>query len=72
MLRNDAPDYNELWDEYERNKQAELDKLPRCNECGEPIQGEHLFDFYGKILCEDCVETFCIKEFRKAVEDYIE
>ena len=60
------------FDRWDREQQRQLDRLPECSECHEPIQDEHLFDFYGKILCEDCVETFCIKEFRKAVEDYIE
>ena len=57
MLRNDAPDYNELWDEYELRKEAELDKLPRCDECGEPIQTEECYKFDGYVYCLDCMES---------------
>lgn len=62
------PDYNELHDRYEAERQRELDKLPKCEYCGEPITDDFLYDLDGDILCEECLK----RHFRKHVEDYIE
>ena len=62
------PDYNDLHARYEAEQQAKLDKLPKCEYCGEPITDEHLYDINGDIICEECLND----NFRKPVEDYIE
>lgn len=48
--------------------QRELEKLPRCCECDEPIQDDVYFEINGECLCEQCL----IMNHRKAVEDYVE
>lgn len=62
------PDYNDMFDMYDRAREAELDKLPLCDYCNKPITDEHLYDFDGDLVCEDCLKD----NFRKNVEDYIE
>lgn len=57
-------DYNA----YSAHQQSELDKLPKCENCGEPIQDERLCDFDGTIYCLGCVND----NFVKYTEDYIE
>jgi ribosomal protein L34E len=64
MYYSDDPiaDYNR----YEADQEERLDKLPKCDICGEPIQDDYLYDIYGDIFCEDCLKD----KFRKNVEDY--
>lgn len=54
--------------EWETEQEAQYEKLPKCDECGEAIEDEYLFDFGGDILCEDCM----CRLYRKSVDDYIE
>ena len=53
---------------HERQQQAELDRLPRCSECGEPIQDDFLGDIEGTIYCLECFD----EKFIKATECYTE
>lgn len=62
------PDYNDLYDEYDRRQARELEKLPKCEYCGEPIQDDYCYDIQEGVICEDCL----IHHFRKRTEDYIE
>ena len=55
--------------ELNRREAAEqkwLDRLPKCCECGNPIQDEKLFNIHGDFYCEECMEYF--KEY---TEGYI-
>lgn len=63
-----VPDYNDLFARHDAEQQAKLDKLPKCDYCGEPITDEHLYDINGDIICEECLKD----NFRKQVEDYVE
>jgi formylmethanofuran dehydrogenase subunit E len=65
MFYSDEPiaDFNR-WD-AEREK--ELEKLPRCIDCGEPIQDDNLFDIDGDLFCMKCM----IANFRKSTDNYI-
>jgi formylmethanofuran dehydrogenase subunit E len=56
------------FDAWEAEQQAELDKLPKCDYCGEPIVGFYLYDINDELLCEDCLN----EHFRKRTDDYIE
>lgn len=47
---------------------AELDKLPRCCECDEPIQTEYCFEVNDKLICPGCMKD----NHRKSVENFIE
>lgn len=58
------PDNHSQWQAHERQQERLLDRLPKCDHCGKPIQDEHLFDIYGEILCECCM----IYKYRKDIE----
>lgn len=45
------------FDRWDAEQQAALDKLPKCAECGEPIQSEKCFDLGNGVICEDCLEN---------------
>ena len=66
MYYSDDPiaDFNR----YEADQEEQLDKLPKCDICGEPIQDDYLYDIYGDIFCEECLKD----KFRKNTEDYID
>lgn len=48
-------------------QEAELDKLPRCCECDEPIQTEHCFEVNDELICPKCLDS----NHRKWVDDYV-
>lgn len=43
-------------------------RLPVCSNCGLPIRDDFLFNIYGELFCEDCIND-CFKE---ETEDYVE
>lgn len=45
-----------------------LERLPFCENCGEPIQDEHLYLINDEFICEECLKN----NFRKRTEDYCE
>lgn len=51
---------------YYNEKEEELEKLPKCNECGKPIQEETCYEIKGKYICENCMEGH-----KKYTEDLI-
>lgn len=53
---------------WDAKQQDELEKLPWCSICGEPIQDDYLFAIYGDLYCEECMKEI----FRQPVENYIE
>lgn len=66
MMYTDDPikDY----DRYLSEQEADLDKLPRCSECGQPITDEEAYLINDEIICEHCMEH----EHKVFVDDYIE
>jgi formylmethanofuran dehydrogenase subunit E len=52
---------------YEEEKQEWLDRLPRCCDCGEPIQDEDMY-----IIGEDIYCPRCIERMRTSVDSYME
>lgn len=62
------PDNYDRWEAYDAERQKELDRLPRCSECDEPIMTDVLYEINDELLCPDCME----KNHRKWVENYIE
>ena len=53
---------------YDAEQERLMDRLPKCDYCGEPITDDHLFDINGDVICESCLN----ENFRKRVEDYVE
>lgn len=51
---------------YDAEQQAKLDKLPKCDYCGEPIRDEHYYEINGDFICVKCLD----QNFKKEVECY--
>lgn len=41
---------------YDSEQQEQLEKLPVCCECGEPIQDEHCFEIDSGYVCPGCMD----------------
>jgi formylmethanofuran dehydrogenase subunit E len=61
-------DNYDRWEAHDAERQRELERLPRCSECDEPIQSEHCYEINDELICPDCME----KNHRKWVDDYCE
>lgn len=46
---------------------AWLHSLPKCAECGEPIQDDFCYEFNDEVICEQCLND----NHRKLVDDFI-
>jgi formylmethanofuran dehydrogenase subunit E len=55
MFRTDDPvaDFHS----YDAKLQEQLEKLPVCHECGEPIQQEDAVLLDGNYYCDDCLKN---------------
>lgn len=62
------PDYNDLHREYEARQERELERLPRCSECDEPITDDECYEINGELVCPCCLK----ENYRKRTEDYVE
>ncbi len=58
----------DLFEAYDAEREAELDKLPRCYECGEPIQDDKCYEINDELVCPDCLE----RNHMKWTDDYFE
>lgn len=54
-------------DRYIAWQEAKLEKLPECEICGERIQDDYLYEVFGHIVCEDCID-----DCRNSVDSYID
>ena len=43
---------------YIADKEAELEKLPKCSDCGYAIQTEKCYEFGSKLICPECLEMY--------------
>lgn len=55
-------------DRYQNEKDKQLQKLPKCSECDNPIQTEECYEINDELICPECLKD----NHRKWVEDYIE
>lgn len=55
-----------LWERHDAEQEAQLERCPKCEDCGEYIQDDYLYDIDGIILCEQCMN----KAHRKDAEQY--
>ena len=53
---------------YEAECERARKRLPKCSECGEPIQSDEYYEFDGDFICPDCIRD----NHRKWVDDYVE
>lgn len=56
------------FDRYDREMAKEYQRLPFCDECGERIEDDFLYDIDGTLICEKCIED----KYRKQTSDYME
>jgi formylmethanofuran dehydrogenase subunit E len=56
------------FERHDAEQQEKLDKLPKCADCGQPIQDDYLYDLNGDLFCKKCMTA----NFRRPVDDYIE
>lgn len=43
-----------LWEMHDREEQEQLDRLPLCECCNQPIQQEQAVYYNDQWFCEDC------------------
>lgn len=61
------PDNYDRFVMHDAELQKELEKLPKCSECGEHIQDEYCFEVNDEYICERCMKD----NHRKAVDDIV-
>ena len=61
------PDNYDKFIQHEQEREEQLNKLPRCSECDEPIQDDYCFEINDELICEGCMN----QNHRKWVEDYV-
>ena len=60
------PDNYDRFEMHMAEQERELDRLPRCSECLEPIQDECAYYINDEWICERCMD-----EHRKSTDSVI-
>lgn len=55
------PDNYDAWEANDASQEAQLEGLPVCDDCGEPIQAEEFYTFGGLCYCPECVALHHMK-----------
>lgn len=55
------------FEKWDREQCAALERLPKCAECGEPIQTEECYLINDELICPECLE----KNHKKWTDDYV-
>lgn len=50
------PDAYDLWEQYDAEQERKLNRLPKCVECGEPIQQSDAVYVFNGWICDGCLE----------------
>ena len=53
---------------HDTRQSAELDNLPVCSYCDNPIQDDFCYEINDELICESCLND----NHRKLVDDYVE
>lgn len=56
MSRTDNPCAD--FDRWDAEQQRQLELLPVCCECGEPIQDDFCYQINDEVICEACIEQY--------------
>ena len=48
---------------YYAEQEEKLNELPKCSECGEPIQDDSYFEVGGDYYCEECMDNHRIMNY---------
>ena len=70
MLRTDDPIADFL--RHDEEQQRQLDRLPKCAYCHEPIQDNHCYAIDGDLVHLDCAIDYLDSDYRVNVDDYLE
>lgn len=62
-----VPDNYDLCEAHERDQEKQLERLPVCDSCDQPIQDDYVFEIEGSVLCWECLK----RDYRKPIEDFI-
>ena len=57
-------DNYDMWEAHDAEQERQLDNLPKCECCGEPIQDEYFYEINDEVLCVHCLNEY----FRKDVD----
>jgi formylmethanofuran dehydrogenase subunit E len=55
------------FEKHDAEQQKALEQLPKCCECGDPIQEDWCFEYNGEPICEDCLYD----NHRKSIESFM-
>lgn len=44
------------FERHDSEQREWLEKLPKCDLCGEPIQDDYFWEFAGDKYCEECAQ----------------
>lgn len=56
------------YDRYDAEREASLERLPKCDYCDKYIQDDCFYEINEEVICEECIND----NFRKSVDDYVE
>lgn len=56
------PDAYDMWEAHDAQQQKELEELPVCYYCDQPIQDDHYYTIHDENICPDCLESYFRKE----------
>lgn len=56
------------WDNFQSAQENAVRNLPKCYECGEPIQEEECYEINDELICPGCLN----ENHRKFTDDYID
>ena len=59
-------DNYQLWERHEFEIEKEIEKLPICDYCHQPITEEHFYNVLGSFYCDHCMK----EEFRVLTDDF--
>lgn len=62
------PDNYDMWVKHDAEQARELERLPVCADCGEPVQEDYYYEINDEVICPDCLES----GYRKSIDQYIE
>lgn len=52
------PDNYDLWERHDAEMEMRMESLPKCAECGEPIQQDMAVCIHGRWYCDSCLDDF--------------
>ena len=67
MIRTGDPERD--FREHDREQQERLERLPKCDICGEPIQEDYFFEDGCMRICDGCWHDYVQANFVKNVEE---